>query len=138
MLLAVFMVSLGFARAQAVPNAGERVERLIIFGTQSDKNWGDDFSQTFFFLVPAAQHDPVYIRVWDPGCGGKNDDLKGPANTITSFSLYDGPGTFIGPQARDPRPTNPVPTGRRLKSQDFGNEVQHNGKQYTFGPFNPL
>ena len=27
-----------------------------------------------------------------------------------------GAGTISGPQARDPRPTNPVPTGRLLKS----------------------
>ena len=54
--------------------------------------------------------------MFDPDCGGQNDDLKGSANTTTSFSLYGGAGTFSGPQARDPRPTNPVPTGRLLKS----------------------
>jgi hypothetical protein len=138
------LVALAFAltpqaQAQAVPNAGERVESLVTFGAQSDKMWGDDdFTQTFFFLVPSTQRAPVYIRVFDPDCGGKNDDLKGAANTTTSFSLYGGPGTFSGPQARDPRPTNPVPTGRLLKSQTFGNEPQYDGKWYTFGPLNPL
>ena len=127
------------AHAQAVPNPGERVESLITFGAQSDKQWGDDdFTQTFFFLIPERQRTPVYIRVWDPDCGGQNDDLKGAANTTTSFSLYGGPGTFSGPQARDPRPTNPVPTGRLLKSQTFGNDAQYDGKWYTFGPLNPL
>ena len=129
----------GSAWAQAVPNPGERVESLITFGAQSDKQWGDDdFSQTFFFLAPSGQRDPVYIRVWDPGTGGGNDDLKGPANTTTSFSLYGGPGTFSGPQARDPRPSSPVPTGRLLKSQTFGSEPQYDGTWYTFGPLNPL
>lgn len=132
-------IPLSGAFAQAVPNPGERIESLVTFGAQSDKHWGDDdFSQTFFFLIPEKQRDPVYIRVWDPGCGGKNDDLKGPANTITSFSLYGGAGTFSGPQARDPRPTNPVPTGRLLKSQTFGSEPQYDGTWYTFGPLNPL
>ena len=30
------------AQAQAVPNIGERIERLVTFGAQSDKQWGDD------------------------------------------------------------------------------------------------
>ena len=133
------LFSAGTARAQAVPSPGERVESLVTFGAQSDKDWGDDdFTQTFFFLIPEKQHAPVYIRVWDPGCGGTNDDLKGPANTTTSFSLYGGTGTFSGPQARDPRPTNPVPTGRLLKSQIFGNEPKYDNTWYTFGPLNPL
>ena len=137
--LVALATPLAGAFAQAVPNPGERVESLVTFGAQSDKQWGDDdFSQTFFFLIPEKQRDPVYIRVWDPGCGGKNDDLKGPANTTTSFSLYGGAGTFSGPQARDPRPTNPVPTGRLLRSQVFGNEPQYDGTWYTFGPLNPL
>jgi hypothetical protein len=115
------------------------VESLITFGAQSDTKWGDDdFSQTFFFLIPEKQRTPVYIWVFDPDCGGKNDDLKGPANTTTSFGLYGGAGTFSGPQARDPRPTNPVPTGRLLKSQTFGSELTYDGKWYTFGPLNPL
>ena len=127
------------AWAQAVPNPGERVESLITFGAQSDKKWGDDdFRQTFFFLIPERQRTPVYIRVWDPGCGGQNDDLKGPANTRTAFSLYGGPGTFSGPQARDPRPTNPTPSGRLLRSQTFGSEPRYDGTWYTFGPLNPL
>ena len=137
--LALLIGPARLAQAQAVPNPGERVENLVTFGAQSDKKWGDDdFSQTFFFLIPEKQRDPVYIRVWDPGCGGEHDDLKGPANTTTSFSLYGGPGTFSGPQARDPRPTNPVPPGRLLKSQTFGAEPQYDGQWYTFGPLNPL
>ena len=138
-LVALAFASAPEARAQAVPNAGERVESLVTFGAQSDKQWGDDdFTQTFFFLIPSTQRAPVYIRVFDPDCSGKNDDLKGSANTTTSFSLYGGPGTFSGPQAREPRPTNPVPTGRLLKSQTFGNDPQYDGKWYTFGPLNPL
>jgi len=115
------------------------MESLITFGAQSDTKWGDDdFSQTFFFLIPEKQRTPVYIRVFDPDCGSQNDDLKGSANNTTSFRLYSGAGTFSGPQARDPRPTNPVPTGRLLKSQTFGSEPIYDGKWYTFSPLNPL
>ena len=138
-LVGLWALPLNTVQAQAVPNAGERVESLVTFGGQSDKMWGDDdFTQTFFFLIPEQQRTPVYIRVWDPDCGGKNDDLKGSANTTTSFSLYGGPGTFSGPQARDPRPTNPTPPGRLLKSITFGTDPKYDGKWYTFGPLNPL
>jgi len=126
------------ALAQAVPNPGERVESLVTFGAQSDITWGDnDYTQTFFFLIPEGQRQPVYIRVWDPDCGGQNDDLKGSANTTTSFSLYGGTGTFSGPGAREPRAV-PNPSGRLIKSQTFGNEPQYDGKWFTFGPLNPL
>jgi hypothetical protein len=138
-LVALWAGLVNNVQAQAVPNAGERVESLVTFGAQSDKMWGDDdYTQTFFFLIPEKQRTPVYIRVWDPDCGGKNDDLKGGANTTTSFSLYGGTGTFSGPQARDPRPTNPTPPGRLLKSVTFGADPKYDGKWYTFGPLNPL
>jgi hypothetical protein len=127
------------APAQAVPNPGERVESLVTFGAQSDITWGDDdYTQTFFFLIPEGQRQPVYIRVWDPECGGQNDDLKGSPNTTTSFSLYGGAGTFSGTGAREPRAPGPTPSGRLIKSQTFGNEPQYDGKWFTFGPLNPL
>lgn len=127
------------AQAQAVPNPGERIESLVTFGGDSDKTWGDDdYTQTFFFLMPEQQRLPVYIRVWDPDCGGQHDDLKGPASTTVSFSLYGGVGTFTGPQARAPRPTSPTPPGRLLQSHTFGSEAQYDGKWFTFGPLNPL
>ena len=52
--LAVLLAApLSGAWAQAVPNPVERVESLVTFGAQSEKQWGDDdFSQTFFFLIP--------------------------------------------------------------------------------------
>ena len=127
------------AWAQAVPNPGERIQSLITFGNQSDKKWGDDdYKQAFFFLVPEGQRQPVYIRVWDPDCGGKNDDLKGSANTRTEFSLYAGPGTFSGPQARDPHPTSATVPGRQIATRTFGIDPQYDGQWYTFGPLNPL
>lgn len=136
---ALALLGAGPGRAQAVPNPGERIADLITFGAQASPAWGDDdHAQTFFFLVPDGQRDPVYIRIWDPDCGGKNDDLKGGADTRTEFSLYGGPGTFSGPQARDPRPANPVPPGRLLQRQVFGADARYDGQWFAFGPLNPL
>ncbi len=140
LLTAVFCgISVRVASAQAVPNPVERIQNLVTFGAAANPKWGDDdHTQTFFFLVPEKQREAVYIRIWDADCGGKNDDLKGPADTKTTFTLYGGPGTFSGPQARDPRPTNPVPPGRVMGTRTFGTDANYDGKWFVFGPLNPL
>ena len=129
------------AKAQAVPNPGENIQYLITFGLRADPAWGDDdFTQTFFFLVPQGQRQPVYLRVFDPDCGGTLDSQKGAFDTRTSFSIYGGPGAHSGAGARDPRPAlKPLPvTGRLLQEKTFGSEPEYDGKYYTFGPLNPL
>ena len=127
------------AQAQAVPNPVERIENLITFGTAASPKWGDDdHTQTFFFLVPEKQREAVYIRIWDADCGGANDDLKGAADTKTPFTLYGGPGTFSGPQARNPRPTTALPTGRAMQARTLGVDANYDGKWLIFGPLNPL
>ena len=73
------------ARAQAVPNPGENIASLVTFGAQGDKSWGDDdHTQTFFFLIPQENRQPVYIRVYDPDCGGQFDERKFGWNTTTA------------------------------------------------------
>jgi hypothetical protein len=139
-LLWLLAMALG-AQGQAVPNPGENIQYLITFGAKADPAWGDDdFTQTFFFLVPQGQRQPVYLRVYDPDCGGQLDSQKGSYDTRTSFSIYGGPGAHSGAGARDPRPTlKPLPaTGRLLQEKTFGSEPQYDGKYYTFGPLNPL
>lgn len=128
-------------RAQAVPNAVERIESLVTFGAQASTAVGDDdFTQTFFFLVPASQRQPFYIRVFDPDCGGTLDAKVGDFNTRTEFSLYGGPGTHSGKGATDPRPASPAgpPTGRLLKQLTYGIDPAADGKYVNFGPLNPL
>jgi hypothetical protein len=113
------------ARAQAVPNPGENIQYLITFGAKADPAWGDDdFTQTFFFLVPQGQRQPVYLRVYDPDCGGKLDSQKGSYDTRTSFSIYGGPGAHSGAGARDPRPT--------LKPQPMTGLSGNDGNVYRF------
>ena len=129
------------AQAQAVPNPGENIEYLITFGPRANPAWGDDdFTQTFFFLVPQGQRKPVYLRIFDPDCGGTLDSQKGAFDTHTTFSIYGGPGAHSGAGARDPRPAAKAgpPTGRLLLEKTFGSDPQYDGKYYTFGPLNPL
>ncbi|RZK14215.1 MAG: hypothetical protein EOO56_25415, partial [Hymenobacter sp.] len=82
------LAAVGGAQAQAVPNPGENIEYLITFGPRADPAWGDDdFTQTFFFLVPQGQRQPVYLRVFDPDCSGGLDSQKGNFDTRTNFSV---------------------------------------------------
>lgn len=104
-LAGLWLSTVAAAKAQAVPNPAERIESLITFGAQAPPNVGDDdFTQTFFFRVPATERRPFYIRVFDPDCGGTLDARVGEFNTRTGFSLYGGPGTHSGKGAIDPRP----------------------------------
>lgn len=143
-LLGVWALVLGWptkAAAQAVPNPGEKIESLVTFGAQAPVASGDDdFTQTFFFLVPATERRPIYIRVFDPDCGGQLDAKVGQFNTRTEFSLYGGPGTHSAKGATDPRPASPgaVPSGRLIKQQVFGEDAKYDGQYYNFGPLNPL
>lgn len=127
------------AQGQAVPNPGENVAFLVTFGSQADKSWGDDdFTQTFFFLIPKESRQPVYIRVFDPDCGGQHDEAKFGWNTTTEFSLYGGAGAHSTPDARATEPKGQFRAGTLLKQVKFGADKAYDNKWYTFGPLNPL
>jgi|SRR6476661_72546 len=127
------------ARAQAVPSPVENIDFVVTFGSAADKSWGDDdFSQTFFFLVPQARREPLYIRVFDPDCGGKHDESKSGWNTSTNFSLYGGKGCYSTPDARKVDPVGNYRAGVLLKQETFAADPAYDGQWYTFGPLNPL
>ncbi|MBT9391798.1 hypothetical protein KLP40_01375 [Hymenobacter sp. NST-14] len=137
--LLLLLVPYHRARAQAAPNPGENIAFLVTFGAQADKSWGDDdFTQTFFFLIPQENRQPVYIRVFDPDCGGRHDEPKGGWNTTTEFSLYGGAGTHSAPDARATTPRGQYRAGTLLKQVKFGSEKTYDNQWYTFGPLNPL
>ncbi|WP_126546838.1 hypothetical protein [Hymenobacter amundsenii] len=138
-LLVVLLAASPRAKAQAAPNPGENIAYLVTFGSQADKSWGDDdFTQTFFFLIPKENRQPVYIRVFDPDCGGQHDEAKFGWNTRTDFSLYGGPGAHSAPDARAISPQGEYRSGTLLRQQSFGAEKTYDNKWYTFGPLNPL
>ncbi|RSK35385.1 hypothetical protein [Hymenobacter metallilatus] len=139
LLLTGFLFSVRAASGQAVPNPGENIAFLVTFGSQADKSWGDDdFTQTFFFLVPKENRQPVYIRVFDPDCGGQYDEAKFGWNTSTEFSLYGGAGAHSTPDARATEPKGQFRAGTLLKQAKFGADKAYDNKWFTFGPLNPL
>jgi hypothetical protein len=134
LLIVYFLVSTSYS--QAVPATEENIPYLVTFGKKGEKSWGDDdFSQTFFFVIPKTHKTPVYIRVYDPGVGGKIDEKKGDFNTKTKFSIYGGKGCVTTKDARRANPVGNYKSGNMLANKTFGNGYDE--KWYTFGPFNP-
>lgn len=92
--------------AQAIPSVEEKIPYISTFSKGADKNWGDDdFIQIFFFVIPESYKKPVYIRIYDPECGGNVDENHGPFNSKTKFSVYGGKKRIQIPPLKVPIPT---------------------------------
>ncbi|GAB4295617.1 MAG: hypothetical protein Kow0068_20190 [Marinilabiliales bacterium] len=124
--------------AQPVPTEEENIPYLVTFGKQGDISWGDDdFCQVFFFRIPKDYKNPLYIRVYDPDCGGAIDEEKTGFNTKTRFSVYGGKSCYSDPDARKTNPVGNYKSGNLLASKIFDSKPDYDQKWYTFGPFNP-
>ncbi|MCX6294791.1 MAG: hypothetical protein NTX97_01785 [Bacteroidetes bacterium] len=124
--------------AQQVPAVEENIPFLVTFGKDGAKSWGDDdFSQTYFFVIPKFQVQPIYIRVFDPETSGENDEKKGEFNTKTKFSVYGGKEAFTNKDVRLKDPGGNYKSGNLLASKTFISSEVYDGEWYTFGPFNP-
>ncbi len=78
---------------QPVPGKDENIPFLVTFGKDGKTSWGDnDFYQVFFFSILKDYTKPLYIRVFDPDCGGEYDEIEGEFDTKTKFSVYGGKG----------------------------------------------
>lgn len=140
---ATFLVIIGMLwvctlTAQPVPAGDENIPYLMTFGANSETSWGDDdFSQTFFFLIPETYKKPFYIRVYDPDTGGKIDEQKGDWNTRTTYSVYGGNECWSNMDAQSPDPKGNYKSGNMLATKSFAESTQYDESWYTFGPFNP-
>jgi hypothetical protein len=128
------------AGAQAVPGKDENIPFLVTFGKFGKTSWGDDdFRQIFFFSILKDYTQPFYIRVFDPDCGGENDEIQGDFNSKFLFSVYGGKG--VDPdkyeESRGLEKNSNFKGGNLLASKVFGSEAKYDNKYYTFGPFNP-
>lgn len=134
----LFLALVNIANAQQVPGADENIPNLITFGADAETSWGDDnFCQIIFFTVPKSHTAPIYIKVYDPDCGGSNDELQGEWDTETSFSIYGGKGSCSSEDAKKMNLDGNYDEGTLIASKTFANESQYDGKWYTFGPINP-
>jgi len=125
---------------QAVPGKDENIPFLVTFGKNGETSWGDDdFSSIFFFTIPKDFNRQFYIKVFDPDCGGENDEIQGFFDSRTMFSIYGGKG--VDPdknlQSRGLKDGDNFKQGNLLASRVFGNEARYDNGYYSFGPFNP-
>ncbi|MDR0348892.1 MAG: hypothetical protein LBH90_05295 [Tannerella sp.] len=125
-------------KAQAVPSEDENIPFLMTFGNKAEISWGDDdFSQTFFFVVPEAYKGLVFIKIFDPDIGGMYDELNGVFDTKMKYSVYGGKEAYTSKKAQSVNPEGPNPSGNLLATQTFGVNARYDNKWYAFGPFSP-
>jgi hypothetical protein len=124
--------------AQAVPSEVENIPFLMTFGNKAEMSWGDDdFSQTFFFLIPESYKGMVFIRVFDPDVGGMCDELNGVFDTKMQYSVYGGKEAYTHSDAQGVDPKGNYRSGNLLATKTFGVDPKYDNNWYTFGPFNP-
>lgn len=124
--------------SQPVPAGDENIPYLMTFGPKAETSWGDDdFSQTFFFLIPESFSSPIYIRVWDPDVGGTTDELNGVFDTKVAYSVFGGIGCYSDEDAQETDPIGNYKSGNLLATKIFGVDNKYDNNWYTFGPFNP-
>jgi hypothetical protein len=126
--------------AQQVPGKDENIPFLVTFGKYGETSWGDDdFNSIFFFTIPKEYTRQFYIKVFDPDCGGENDEIQGVFDSRTMFSVYGGKG--VDPdknlESRGLKNSDNYKQGNLLASRVFGIDNQYDNKYYAFGPFNP-
>lgn len=139
LIISVSLTVIAFQmHAQPVPAGDENIPYLMTFGSQAETSWGDDdFSQTFFFRIPKEYTNPIYIRVWDPDCGGAHDEIRFGFNTTTTFEIFGGEDCWEPDDAKGIDPVGDYKSGNLLAFQSFGEDPRYDEKWYTFGPFNP-
>jgi hypothetical protein len=125
---------------QAVPGKDENIPFLVTFGKNGETSWGDDdFNSIFFFTIPKDYNKQFYIKVFDPDCGGENDEIQGFFDSKTMFSIYGGKG--VDPDknlaSRGLKNGENYKQGNLLASRVFGNDPGYDNGYYSFGPFNP-
>lgn len=132
------LLSCVYTKAQQVPAADENIPFLVTFSKDAGTKWGDDdYAQTFFFSVPKDYKQPIYIKVFDPDCGGKNDEENAGFNSFTRYSVYGGQGCITTDDARGVDPTGNFKSGNMLGSKTFAIDAKYDNNWYVFGPFNP-
>ena len=127
-----------YIMAQPVPAEDENIPHLMTFGPKAETSWGDDdFSQTFFFVIPEDHTSPIFIRVFDPDVGGEIDEINGYWDTRISYSVYGGDGAHSDEDAQGIDPAGNYRSGNMLATSVFGENPRYDNNWYTFGPFNP-
>ena len=112
---------------------------LATYGAEpgfSAKQGDDDQVQVIFFAVPEGTSGDLYIRIFDPDCGGTLDTLNGVVwDTPFTYTVYGGDQTYTHPDAKSAHPVAGRDSGIILARDTFTQNAATDGTWYTFGPF---
>jgi hypothetical protein len=138
LFLLIFFGAVQALQAQPVPNIEENIPFLMTFGNKAETSWGDDdFSQTFFFLLPKDFNQPFFIWVYDPDVGGQVDEIAGDWDTRVTYSVYGGKGCWSDEDAQGTDPVGNYKSGTLLDTKTFGENPRYDNNWFVFGPYNP-
>jgi len=133
----IFVVLLWIVSSQAI---GAEPAYLITYGKDAGTVEGDDdFFQVVFIRVPEHMSDPVYVRIFDPDCGGEVDaKYRRKFNTRTGFKVFGGKGAYSSPGIRKSTPAKPdLYAGVLLADEEFGENPILDNSWYTFARIKP-
>lgn len=137
-VLLVVLYGITISYAQQVPGKDENIPFLITFGNQAETSFGDDdYKQAFFFSIPSSHKAPFYIRIFDPGVGGKHDEEINGFDSETNFSFYGGNGIYSKATGKKAPQISESNIGDLLYDETFDSDTEYDNKWCSFGPFNP-
>lgn len=130
----VFLFAVAAAYSQEI---SRQYNMVATFGNMAGEECiDDDFSQVIFCALPVSYTGEMYIRIFDPDCGGALDRPNGLWETNTIFTIYGGQGCISEKDARGTAPSGNYTSGRLLQQEIFAKESEVDGKWFDFGPFN--
>ena len=102
----ITLIFVAFFGVVSSPAIGAEPAYLITYGNDAGTVEGDDdFFQVVFIRVPDHISDPVYVRIFDPDCGGEVDaKYRRKFDTRTGFKIFGGKGAYSFPGIQKPTP----------------------------------
>ena len=124
----------------SIPVSAQRLAPLVTYGPKAHISSGDDDQQQIiFFSVPVSSRDSLYVRLYDPDCGGARDERIGIWDSETRFRLFGGAGAFSSPTLSHLKPSaKDLTAGRLIADQKYGESTFLDEKWITFTKFAPV
>ncbi len=122
---AILILLVGILLTVGMPAFADEIANFVTYGPQAGTQEGDDdFTQVFYFYVPADVTDSLWLRIYDPDCGGNDDSRYYKLyDTQTRFAFYGGESAATCPGCDSPNPSESVLTsGKLLYDHTFKDE----------------
>jgi len=135
-LFYIFITACSISFSQSGSDNEKRSDFLITYGNMAKQECGDEgICQTIFIVIPEQHTSSFYVRIFDPDCGGKNDNSNGLWETNTEFEFYGGKGC-IHMHLKDGQEINShTDQGTLLQKELYADEPVIDNSWVTFGPF---